>query len=410
MKTAPLLLALSLAVNAALAFVAVNRSTHWVDFAAKPTAVANAPDPAAAAAAKREALLAAGKIDPELWNDIAHGDLRDVAARLKAEGFPPSLQRAIVAALIADRFVARHKELGQLIATQPWWYQLNGSPVGSKIIQMRQQIAREEKDALEQILGPDPGATDYRRAQRLRQYGDLPPEKQTELERITSDYNELMQEVRMASQNILLPEDREKLAYLDKEKRADIVKLLSPEELFEYDLRSSPSASTLRYQLSAFNPTEDEYRALMKLQLAFDAQYPSGETMTMDQRRQRSEAQPKLTEQARDVLSPERFAEYQQKTDPAYVSTNALVTRLQLPDTATADLVAVQKDITKRATDVRQDRSLSSDQRAAQLAALASEGQVRVGTIVGDSNLPAYRQSAGYWLNNLRPPVPAPKK
>jgi hypothetical protein len=409
MKIAPLLLAFSLAANAALGLFAVNRTTHWIDFAstAQP---APQPDAAATAAARSSALVAAGKIDPQLWTNVSGGEPREVAARLQAEGFPPSLQRAILAALIAEKFAARHKELAQLVSTQPWWYQLNGSPIGSKIIALRQQINREEKDALEQLLGADAGVTDYQRARRPRQYGDLPAGKMNEIERLNADYAELMQEVRNASQNILLPEDRAKLAFLEKEKRADLLKLLTPDELFEYDLRSSQSANVLRSQLTAFNPTEEEYRALFKLQSAFDAQYPSPELLTPEQRRERSEAQQKLTDQARSVLSPERFAEYQQKTDQAYIQTNSLVTRLQLPTTLTADLVAVQKEMMKRAQDTRSDRSLNAEQRNAQLGTLQNEAKVRVTALIGENNLPVYRQTAGSWFNYIVPPPAPPKK
>jgi hypothetical protein len=218
-----------------------------------------------------------------------------------------------------------------------------------------------------------------------------------------------MQEIRNGSQGILLPEDRAKLAYLDEQKRADITKLLSPEELLEYDLRSSPSSTQLRNQLAAFGPTEEEFRALFKLQQAFDAKYGNPEFLTAEQRRDRGLAQADLLKQAESVLPADRFAELKTKTDPAYISANAVVTRLQLPPTATAEIVAIQKDISKRADAVRSDRSLTPDQRNSQFLSLGSEAVARLTPTLGDAGVTAYKQSGGGWINGLlRPPTPPP--
>lgn len=404
MNPRSLLLALSLGANALLAFVVVNRSTHWVDFLSSgKTATAAASTPSAA---KARSSAGIDKIDQHTWAELTTGELRDVAARLRAEGFPPGMQRAILMAMITEKFAARHKELAQLIAAQPWWASQTGIVGGAKAITLRQQIAREEKEMLDQLIGPEEGLTDYARARRPRQYGDLPPGKVSDLERLTADYNELMQEVRTNAQGLLLPEDREKITYLQNEMRADIAKLLTPDELLEYNLRSSPSAAQLRSQLIAFNPSEEEFRALYKQRAAFDALWPNPEGMAPEQRNQYFQARDKLTEQAKDALSPERFAEYQQKTDSAYVQTSQLLARLQLPDTKTTELVALQKDTQKRAQTIRGDRALPADQRDLQLGALGAEAAVRVSAIIGETNLPAYRQSAGNWLNQLRPPAP----
>jgi hypothetical protein len=404
MKPRLLLLTLSLVANAALAFFVLNRTAHWVEFSGQSATVGAAG--VASLSVKKES--SPDKIDQHTWAEVSTGDLANISARLKAEGFPPNLQRAILAALITEKNAARHKELAEAIAAQPWWIVTGSGPMAGKAMTLRQQIAREEKEQIDQVLGVDAGLSDYAKARRPRTYGDLPAAKISELDRISSDYGEMIQSIRNNAQNMLLPEDREKIAFLEKERRADITKVLTPDEMLEYDLRSSPTANTLRFQLAAFNPSEDEFRALFKLQSALDAQFPNPELLTPEQRTQRQQAQEKVKEQARDVLAPDRYTEFQQKTDQAYIQTNQLITRLQLPETKTAELVAVQKEIMKRAETLRADRLTPADQRGAQMGALGAEGAVRVSAVIGEANLPAYRQSAGNWLNQLR--APAPKK
>ena len=399
-----ILLALSLLANAALGVLLVTRPPQSGAAASSSAGVS-----ATQAARPAAATTAANGVDRETWTKLTAGDMAAVRDRLKADGYPPSLQRAILGALIAEKFTARHQAIADMINAQPWWRgNLYGSAVGAKVVTARQVLQREEKEMLDQLLGADSGMSAYARAKQARQNGDLPPEKASELNRILTDYNELMQEVRNAAQNILLPEDRAQLALLEKEKRADIAKLLSADELFEFDLRSSPTATQLRYTLSAFDASDDEYRAIFRVQFPFDTKYGAPELMTAEQMRARRAEQSDLVNQIRAVLTPERFAEYQQKTDGAYIQANALVTRLQLPATATADIVAVQKDIMKRANDVRANTTMTAAERTQQFQALASEAVVRLTPTLGDSGVAAYRQSGGQWINQLqRPPPPA---
>jgi hypothetical protein len=404
------LLVLSVVANAALVLAVVNRTSHWIHFSAGAWYGDGAAAPTGGLI--KENVPAADAVDPHTWSDLANGDLATVVARLRAAGYPPALQRAILGALITARFADRHKALADLISAHAWWQgNLYGSADGAKIITLRQQIAHDEKAMREQLLGPDPAGSELAHAQQVRQFGDLPVDKMSELSRISSDYDELLAEVRTDSQGILLPEDREKLAYLEQEKRADIVKLLSPDELLAYDMRSSPTAQQLKYQLSAFKPTEAEYTAIFPIAQSFNAQYNGGdnETMTAAQRQQRNAALASVVPDIQAVLTPERATEFKEKTDPAYIQTDALVTRLQLPDTTTAEVVAVQKDYTTRATAIRSDQTLTPDERTVAYNVLGAQATATLAPALGgDAGIAAYKQTgAGGWLNNLtRPPAP----
>jgi hypothetical protein len=405
------LIVLSLAANLALAGVYAFQSNPWFASLLPTDHGAHSTDhPAAVASASIS--KPPDDIDPQFWQTLSAGDLPSIVARLKAAGYPLSLQRAILTALIAEKFADKHKAVAALIAAHPWWRgNLYASPLGAKVVAARQQVQREENELLEQLLGPDAGVSAYALAQRARKAGDLSPSKASELNRITSDYDELINQIRNAAQNILLPEDREQIAFLEQEKRTDLKKLLTPEELLEYDLRSSPTANQLRTQLTAFKPTEEEYRAIFELQNALDAQYGTADTMSAEQRRQRfsKATQDAMTASLKTVLTPDRFADFQQKTDPAYIQANNLATRLALPETTAADVVAVQKDVMKRAEAIRSDKGLSSDQRAMQLNALGGEAVARLTPTLGAEGVTAYKQTGGNWINNLQRP-PAAKK
>ena len=135
-------------------------------------------------------------------------------------------------------------------------------------------LGRRQSNLLKQLLGPDgvPGSEEAQ-AYQHRQFGDLPRGKAERLQSIVHDYSDLRNQVFMTANGVMVPEDREKLAILEKEQRADLEAVLTPQELENYELRSSATANTLRSQLSLFSPTEDEFRAIFKVQQAFDEKY-----------------------------------------------------------------------------------------------------------------------------------------
>jgi len=416
-----ILIAVSLAANIALALTLAQRPAIRSGFSPSARSVA-----ATSAATARTALAApsaasdAERADPLSWARLATGDLSAVVARLRAGGIPPRYLRAIVEALVAEHFADRHKAIVDAMTAKPWW---QGQPYESiasdpKIAAMNRQLSRDERALLYQLIGPEPPASDYDRAWAQRKYGNLTPDRMEQVSRINRDYTDLMAEVRAQTGGIILPEDRQKLAYLEQQRHADLAQTLTPDELFEYTLRSSATANRLRDQLVAFDPSADEFRAIFQIRQAVEAQFGDGhiQNLTLDERRQRSDALNSIGDQIQAVLTPERFADYQLKTDPAYLQTNQFVAGLDLPPTATAQIVAVQRDMTGRMQAVVADRSLTADQRTAQLASLAQEATTTLTATLGASGLAAYKQSVGNWLANLerraqpRPGAPATPK
>ena len=337
-----------------------------------------------------------------MWADLAGGATDVVAQRLRQAGYPLVVQRAILAALIAQKFAAQHHALADEIAAFPWWRgSIFNSPQGSALIAERQKLQHEEKAEVDKLLGGADELSGFAREEALRRFGNLPEAKLGDVNRISSDYAELAQQVRSASQGILLPEDREKLKLLDQEKQSDLAALLTPDELAEYNLHASPTANLVRTQMGAFKPTEDEYHEIFQIAQSTFGTTANPETMTQAERQQLNDAKTSVLSQLVQVLPADRLAELTVKTDPSYVQADLFVQRQQLPDDTTAAIVAVQKDITSRATAIASNSTLSSDDRAAQLASLNAEANARLGSILGPDTLTAYKQSTGGWVNAL---------
>jgi hypothetical protein len=398
-KGSTLLLAASLTANAALVAVVAVRAPSLLEFGPATGAEVPAPSPAAPASAGRDA-------SPRTWTALDAADLSSLAARLRAAGFPPNIIRAIIRARLDELFTARRAELAAQMGQKSFWNYHFGN-LDPKTMRAFVALHREQAKTLETVLGADAEQeTPFWMANRQDMNGGLSPEKNKRVKAIQSDYNELRNDVYTAAKGTLLPEDYEKLAYLEKEQQADIAEAMSPEELLEYQIRSSPTAQQMRNSMQAFNPSEEEFRAIFKVQQAFDQQYGStGVPLSPDQQRERQAHQPEVLAQIQNVLGPDRFAEYKRETDPGYIAVNNLVERLELPPAATSQVVAVQDDITRRADAIRQDKSLSDADRTGQLAALAEEATSRASAILGERGLVAYKQGSGGWIQNLKAPA-----
>ncbi|MEO7412009.1 MAG: hypothetical protein ABIZ81_01515 [Opitutaceae bacterium] len=401
MKFSTLLLAGSVAVNAALVlFLIVSPSSDSTSAPSSSTASARPVTNASSTHLPS---------DSTPWAAIGSSEFSTQADRLRSEGFPPSAIRAILAAQIREGYADRRKAIEAAQADAPFWKNPTADP---KIQAELRALSKLEQQALRDLLGPDleNGAA----ATLRRQLPGFSPETIEELAVVRDRYNQQRQDI-YASLSATTPENRQKAVDLDKAMRAEIAALLTPQEFEDYELRTSNTANSLRNNLVAFEPSEGEFRALFKLQSAFNDQFqiasivglsPDQQTAVM---RQRSEAQKQLTEEIKATLGAERYTEYQRATDSYYRQTSQLVARLELPVEVANQVYVVQKDLQQRVQSM--DRSLTPDSRNAQLAALAAEAQTRISATLGPSGYEAYKDNGGSWLNQLQPrpsPVPGP--
>lgn len=353
-------------------------------------------------------------VDPALWKNLGGEDLPSLVSRLRGAGFPPSIVRAIVAAQVNESFAARRKAIAPPKTDVPFWK--IDQPTDPKTLAALRDLGREQSKVMKDLLGTTLTLDDPLYAASLRrQYGNLPQEKIDQITRVKQDYQELQQQIYTAAGLgnggviSFLPEERAKLALLEKEQRADIAQLLTPQELEDYELRSGSTANQMRYSLSAFKPTEEEFRAIYKLQRPFDEQYntqnlmaAAGTPATQDLMRQRMDAQKQLLADVKAALGPERGAEYERAIDGNFQQINRVVERLDLPQTAAVEVWSVQKDIEQRMNAWRNDRTLPPPARAEQLSALAQEAEAKVTAALGPRGFEVYKQYGGSWIRNLQ--------
>jgi hypothetical protein len=333
------------------------------------------------------------------WDDLRSDDLATLVGRLRAAGFSPLVVQAVVIHLLGERYAASERAIYYPNGDVPYWRE----PPDEFHEQMNAvgRLIHERNALLKKLLGPDAYFDELMRGFQRRRYGDLPPAKLSRLEQIVADYEELNEQVRPAGRPGA-PEERDKLLALTREMRFDLEKLLTPSELDQYDLRSSPTAFRLRETLRSFNATEAEYRALFPLFRRIDEEFPilyaSGGPEDSVGREQAMQA---LLPAIASVLGPERYADYQQATAQEYQQLNRLMARLDLPLSTARAVTNVQREIEQRAREVRSDPRLDAAARESELNALAQSAEAKITASLGIRGLEAYKQYGGGWLTTL---------
>ncbi|MFH1500257.1 MAG: hypothetical protein ABII82_20825, partial [Verrucomicrobiota bacterium] len=375
MKALPLLLATSLAANAAWFAGALLRDTP-VDanpVTARPASAGHAGHHSATTASPADQTLAAA------LNSDDPVQLRDA---LRAAGVDDELVRQLVGHRIWKKYQSRLAALQQN-QTKPdpaiWWK----NP--EHLRHQRQHQTREQREAsrdlhkaiqaeTESLLGKHP-AQPPDNPWLQRQYGFLPPERRELLQRTEQDYNELIGEVNNETMGFQLPSDQEQLRFLHEEKRRDIEALLSPEELRAYDLRNSQTAQQLRWKMTLMDATEQEYLQIFDLQKDFDAVYNPPNSFggpqpdrPPDYWKQRQAAEQELNARIRATIGDERYADYILGNDHGYQQLQAATRRLGLPEETPRHVYALRTDIPAAAAALADDTTLDDTQTRARLA------------------------------------------
>jgi hypothetical protein len=402
MKPAPLILAATLLCNVALVGIVVFKQPATPAKTTRARASASAPSPALASAN-------ASTPDPRTLAQLfASDDTRALIQRLREMNLPPDMIRSIARMRLDKEFAARFAALED--PPRLYWlddFSRRQPKLDPKRRAEKLALQDEYQAALKELIGDTPIDRSIYGAYLRRQYGDLSDAQIEKINIVAKDYTDLRSQLREEMKGITFPDDQAQLALLDKEQHADLAKILTPDELRDYELHSSPVAEKVQKQIKYFNSTEAEYIALYDAQAAVDEQTAGANLPDTELKRLREAA-------AQSVLTPERFEEYKIATTETYPDVRDLAASLKHlsnSQAATAQIITIQNTISAQADSIRNDTTIEPAGRNAQLAALARDAEQQLKTVFSGSGFPRYqRGSTGAWLRQLTPAQPKQSK
>ena len=363
------------------------------------------------------------------WRMLESTNYEVFIENLRGFSCPEETVRDIVITDVAKAFARRRGELRARRAPYRYWQTadpMTGLPgIPAEVQRELRALDREQHQLVRALLGVDYRAevakyvTDEDYGQQIDSF--LPSEKQEVVRNLAEKYDDLEQEVYWRAHGLLGPEDREALSQLQRQRRAELVSLLSPEELENYDLRHSETANSLRTQLAGFQPNEEEFRRLFGVQRSFDESFGDGSATAGDPAALRNrvkaqqQAQQALSEEVRKILGPERFAQYQRVQDPDYRTLLQLGERYTLSEDTANRVYTMKQAAEYYRSQISANPSLSEEQRMRAVENMARETERSIAGTLGTQAYGAYQQNGGQWLEEIRsvderlvPPPPPP--
>ncbi|MBE2214473.1 MAG: hypothetical protein IAE82_11430 [Opitutaceae bacterium] len=334
-----------------------------------------------------------------LWSALDLGDLRSVAAALRAAGIPEDDVRVIVGAVIDDRYKARFEAIEARERQRPFW-SVRGRGAGSEWASRYSEsygLWREAEALKRDVLGPEP--LGLMEARNLRaQYGPLSEDRLQAMVQLERDYQDLSMQTGSFSSGPRMPWENEQAEFIAAERRRDIEALLTPEELATYDLHASYTSQDLRRQLAAFAPTEQEFLALYALQnehvRTHGLKTPPMNEVDLSAA---EKVKPQLIEQIKVTLGEERFREYERATDAGYRVAFSVTQRLNLPRENAATAYSLAEDTRAAVKALNRDTALTAVDRAAAMGRLLDEADARLDTILTPAGASVYRARSSQW-------------
>ena len=395
---------LSLAANIALGVLVAQRFTHRnlpVAVVAPPLAK---PSPVTVSVIPENAVVNLAEAFD--WTRLASADFKKYRANLLAVGCPDETMRDIVTAEIEEQFLQKRRALLEELQRTFWdrlakdWDWLKSEKFAKPLEELNE--AREK--LLAEVLGEDKKEDEDRRDLRARRneirYAWLPAEKRAQLfeieEQARTQRNALQKEIAARTDTAETDNDKARQKVIAEALVAARKRVLSPEELAEYELRTSSSARWASY-LPGFEASEDEWRAVAKSRSDYDeavVKIPDDET-----KQQQFEAV--WQQQLQATLGSNRYAQYETASDNAYQDTRRITARYGLPDALAKEVAALQKSAQAAANHLRQDSSQSAEARAVALAAIQQETQATLAAQLGQNVFTTYQKYHGDWLEQM---------
>lgn len=412
------LLILSLVMNVALGAMLLRSKPGEPPVALAPAQTKAAPFvPATPAAAKTRTVTqvvtntVAQKFD---WNAVESDDYKKYIANLRAIGCPEETIRDIITADVNKLYDAKRKALAGPKKKYEFWKpgMMLGAPADPERTEKERALNKEKRVLLTELLGSAPEEKPDLLAGVASQldamFDFLPTEKRSKVMELMQDMQTKMQKA--MENGAPDPEDMRKVM---KDIETEIGRVLTPEELLDYNLRFSTTATMMRFQLSGFEPTETEFLDLYQKKKAYDDEFGSafGAPLKGEEQEKQKAAEKALDEAVKAQLGQARYDDYKRAQDHAFQAMFRAASREGLGKDAAVKAFDMKKVAEEQAGKIRSDKNLSSDQRTAALRGIRDETERSVKGVLGEKGFTSYERNNGaYWLQGIAPDAPAPTK
>jgi LysM repeat protein len=335
------------------------------------------------------------------WQQLESPDYPTYIAHLREIGCPEQTIRDIIIADVNQLYAK--KRLVDLAAADPQWWRSDADEIGAQAGGERAAALDKERRALlAGLLGPDWEVPNYTQALRYviglggPAFSELSTEARQSVQEISVRFRQRLQSYLDAQQKDGKPADPIELARLHQQTRAELAQVLNPAQLEEFLLRYSQTATDLRTQLRGVEVTPDEFRTLFRARDPVEQQLLAGSgDNDATTAQQRAALQKKVEDSLKEVLGPDRYQAYRMAQDAAYRDAVTLAQQAGAPASRIQNLYELLQTTRQEEARVRNDSTLTDEQKTQQLKDIADQQQKAQDQLLGTAQAQA-----------AQPPVP----
>ncbi len=255
------------------------------------------------------------------WQTVESEDYRQYIQNLRSIGCPEETIHDIIRADVNKLFDARMAE-----KRKPFEYWKTGNFMArlmdEETVKAHTEINQQKRSLMKQLLGEDAKLDTSPTAQAFNpltaMIDFLPGEKQVKLVEKINSWN--AEAAKFVSGGRPDATELEGLRKIRDKIEAELSVMLTPEEKRDYDLRLSNTSQMMRMTLGDFNPSKEEFEAILDLRLAFDNEHSVLGIPPADQAGQeaRKVAEEQFRKDVESLLGPDRFKEFERAPKQEY--------------------------------------------------------------------------------------------
>jgi len=345
------------------------------------------------------------------WSQLETSDYKEYIKRLRAVGCPEATIRDIILADLDNLYEPKLNALrgiAPVAVTEPYWLVSRPAPTPKPTPEAETEIKAlmEDRTALiKELLGVTEKALraemDWYDDAAQSRYSFLSPE-QTEKVMSLEKRMEQIKNPSLAPGSVVAQMEEENHRNYLREKMAEF---MSPQEIYEYELRTSKVMGILQRQFRSIEISEAEVRAI------YEERRKAEETsdgaglitpgiLTPERLALRRKGDAAIAE----ILGPERQAELARTlTNPGYQQLIAGAPFLGYDKTAALHAVNLQTEARKAAQAIVNNPALSPEAKAGALQDISQATEQAVGQALGEQGLKYFKRKGGLSLPTIRP-------
>lgn len=338
------------------------------------------------------------------WSRVETEDFEQLAQNLRAIGCPEKTVRDLVVARGRRALDQVSKESEPKLA---FWTAGQRRARAQAEAERQERLAQEKITArLERALGldvflPDPKMMGEFESQAIMRFmlGPLPEETYQKVVTKMARFHERSEALDARMRGVALPADEAELAELQARLHRELAAALPRPQLEELTARLAMIPQMDEVKFEATDLTLAEVRQLGLIRARISDPFTAQGLLDSDSLTEAQEEALKTAQ--RQFLGEARFAQLERAADSDFQTLFRLGQDENLPREAAVKVFDLRQLTAQEVTQLRQDKSLSDEDRRQRLAQMQSEVQQAALQVLGASASAQYLTRGGAWLTNL---------